>query len=251
MLVRPAAQGFEVFMLRRSAASSFAPDVYVFPGGTVDAGDASDRALARAVGLESDRLAREFRAGAAPPEAPALLIAALRELYEEAGVLLVADRNGRPIAPARLRERAQRLHAARPLVQRGELAFSALLDELDFYADAAALARFSQWVTPSSEPRRYDAHFFVASVEADRAALADAYETHDGRWIAPHDALAGMADGSFRMVYPTIKHIERLARFDDAHALVAFARSKPIARIEPDTIAERGFSIAPQMEFTW
>lgn len=262
MLLRPAAGGFEVFMLRRSASSAFAPDVYVFPGGTLEAQDSSDDALERTYGLDSSRIAKEFRARERPElptfvaasskrEGVALFIAALRELYEEAGVLLACDRDGSAVSSAALRAHRVRLHEARALVQSGELPFAELLRELDLFADARPLALFSQWITPPSESRRYNAHFFVARVEAGQTAAADAYETHDGIWIAPQAALKRLRDGTFAMVYPTVKHVERLARFDDADALLAFAREKTIVRIMPDTTAESGFAMPEELEHAW
>jgi 8-oxo-dGTP pyrophosphatase MutT (NUDIX family) len=263
MLVRPAGgTGFEVFMLRRSEASHFVPDVYVFPGGTLDAQDHSDRALARARGIDEVALKREFRAQAAPSfpapftspplrEAAGLLVAAVRELYEEAGVLLACNERGEPLSNSRLGPHHALLHDARTRVQRGGLPFWQLLEQIDAYANGNALTLFSQWITPPVFPRRYNAHFFLAEASPDQAAVADAFETHDGVWIAPKSALEQCANGSFRMVYPTIKHIERLAQFDNVPDLFAFARSKPIYSIMPETPAEREFSLPPELESAW
>lgn len=263
MLVRPASQaGFEVFMLRRSEASHFVPDVFVFPGGTLDEADTSERALARARGIDDTALQRQFRAQAAPSfpapvtspskrEAAGLLIAALRELYEEAGVLLACDAQGMPLSDSDLAPHRRTLHDARAQVQSGERAFDDVLESVGAYANAGALLLFSQWITPPPFPRRYNAHFFLAQASADQAAVADAFETHDGIWIAPKTALEQCAAGTFRMVYPTIKHVERLAQFDRIDDLFAFARTKPIYRIMPDTPAEREFSMPAELEYAW
>lgn len=263
MLVRPAGEtGFEVFMLRRSEASHFVPDVYVFPGGTVDEADFSERALARARGVDDDALARQFRAQIVPsfpapfaspakPHAAGLLIAAVRELYEEAGVLLACSANGSPLSESDLAPHRQALHDARARVQCGDLAFADVLERVDAYANANALLLFSQWITPPQFPRRYNAHFFLAQASADQAAVADAFETHDGVWIAPKAALEQCAAGTFRMVYPTIKHVERLAQFDRLHDLFAFARTKPIYSIMPDTPGQLEFSMPSELEYAW
>lgn len=262
MLVRPAVETFEVFMLRRSEASHFVPDVYVFPGGTVDPQDMTEQALTRARGIDAPDLASQFRAeiepsfpapfGTPPPrEAAALLIAAVRELYEEAGVLLGCDAFGVPLSDADLAPHREVLHENRTRVQSGERAFARVLEDVDAYANAHALALFSQWITPPVFPRRYNAHFFVAQASPDQAAVADAFETHDGVWIPPKDALARCNSGDFRMVYPTIKHIERLAAFDNVASLMQFARTKPIYSIMPDVPAEREFSLPPHLEYAW
>jgi 8-oxo-dGTP pyrophosphatase MutT (NUDIX family) len=263
MLVRPGAgKGLEVFMLRRSEASHFVPDVYVFPGGTLDDSDFSERALARAFGVDELNLQRQFRAQPAPSfpapfgtppriKAAGLLVAAVRELYEETGVLLACDAHGKPLSDAELAPHRARLHESRALVQRGELPFYELLAHLEVYANAAALALFSHWITPPPFPRRYDTHFFLALASPDQAAVADAYETHDGVWISPHDALEQCAAGTFRMVYPTIKHVERLAQFAGTRELFDFTRTKPIYSIMPDTPGERQFSMPPELEHAW
>jgi hypothetical protein len=116
-----------------------------------------------------------------------------------------------------------RIDAARAQLRSGARSFEEVLRENDWYADASALVYFSHWITPPTEPRRYDTHFFLA-IAPDQLALADADETHDGVWIAPGDALQRYRDGTFRLVYPTIKHLERLAPFDSIDALTRFAR---------------------------
>jgi len=249
-------------MLRRSAGSHFVPDAYVFPGGTLEPGDYSERALARTRGIDDASLERQFRAQSAPSfpapfttpprrEAAGLLVAALRELYEEAGVLLACDAQGNALSDADLAAHRQALHDGRARVQRGSLQFYELLESVDAYANAAALTLFSQWITPPPFPKRYNAHFFLAEASPEQAAVADAFETHDGIWIAPRSALEQCSAGHFRMVYPTIKHVERLAQFENLAELFAFARTKPIYSIMPDTPADREFSLPPELEYAW
>ena len=178
ILARPASSGFELYMTRRSSRSPFAPDAYVFPGGTVDPQD-----------------------GAMPG---ALRNAAVRELFEEAGVRL----------------------------------------------EAAALTPFSHWITPPSEPRRYDTHFFFAQAPADQIARADAFETHDGIWITPVLALQRCRDRSLHLVYPTIKHLERLVAFTSVDDLARFARTKTIHTVCPDDAGD-SFAIPAELENAW
>ncbi|MGH7738179.1 MAG: NUDIX hydrolase [Candidatus Tyrphobacter sp.] len=205
ILVRPGCgAGVEVFMLRRSAKSAFAPNVYVFPGGTVDP---ADRKSGIGDASESER-ARLFRMPSPPPDdlQIGLLAAARRELFEEAGVLLDED-------------------------ERLEL--------------------FSHWITPVTLSPRYDVYFFTARLPKDQEAVADAYETHDGIWIAPSAALARGGEGGFSLIYPTRKHLERIAAFDSVEALLGFAATKPIATVLARGSEADGFTIAAELENAW
>ena len=257
ILARPAGDGIEVFMLRRSSRSSFVPDAYVFPGGTLDAADGEEAIRARTIGLDPQRLRAAFRA-TVPPELPAdgavvdaqlasaLSIAALRELFEEAGIALARTAAGGALgadAHAGLVEARMRLRS-------GELTFASVLQERDWYADAAALLYFSHWITPPTEPRRYDTHFFLA-IAPDQTALADADETHDGVWVAPAAALERYRAGRFRLVYPTIKHLERIAPFSTIEALTAFARTKPVLTIMPTGSPYEDFAMPASLEDAW
>ncbi|MFN2528113.1 MAG: hypothetical protein ABR584_05290 [Candidatus Baltobacteraceae bacterium] len=241
-------------MLRRSARSAFAPDVFVFPGGAVDDADYEENAAGRIAGLDEERLARMYRAERAPllddtedsnptpADARALLVAALRETFEEAGVLLGVAGMAHVDLGA--------LHRARAKLLGNETRFNELLESLDLRLDAGSLEFFSQWITPPSEGRRFNAHFFIARADQQHA-IADRLETHDEIWISPKVALERYAAGSYAMVYPTIKHIERLARFDSIDELLAFARMKPILRIMPNTLAEHGFTLPGELEYAW
>ena len=256
MLVRPGVSttSYEVFMLRRSAKSAFAPDVFVFPGGTVDEADSSPAALERIEGLEEIRLARMFRSVSTPllaDHAPelhhthrqALLVAALREVFEECGVLFTTGQGDL--------DDTHELAALRSALHAGTTTFGEVLEILGLRADAGVLELFSQWITPPGETtRRFDAHFFVARANA-QSPRADTVETHDEVWIEPADALLRNKQGTFAMVYPTIKHLERLAEFTSVDELMAFARRKPIIRIMPNMTPEAGFVMPAELEYAW
>lgn len=256
ILARPP---FEVYLTRRSARSAFAPDAFVFPGGTVEEQDADEASAARTLGLESERIEREFRATVPAdltsdeppvtiPAARGLMVAALRELFEEAGVLLARTEAGKPIDA---RDAAWNgVEADRAAVRAGTLTFADFLTRRNWHADAGALALFSHWITPPSEPRRYNTHFFFAAAPPDQAALADAFETHDGIWIAPARALARHRAGSMHLVYPTIKHLARLSRFDSMESTLDFARTKPVLTIVPRD-GDEDFQIPAALENAW
>ncbi len=120
----------------------------------------------------------------------------------------------------------------------------------DWFADARALALFSHWITPPSEPRRYNTHFFFAVAPPDQAALADAFETHDGMWIAPGDALARYRAASCISSIRRSNISSVWARSTRSTRRRDFARSKPIVTIMPDDSGD-DFAIPPRLEGAW
>ncbi len=223
---RDTSEGLQVFMVRRSARAVFLPDRYVFPGGRVDAADRDE--------------AGRLRGSAGDIEA-AYVMTAARETFEEVG-LLFADRG----------VDAEALAAARRAMVTGELSFGGVLERLDVSVDASQLRYFSRWVTPQAElARRFDTRFFVARAPQDQVAEADATEVSDGRWFGPAEALAAQARGEINLIFPTIKHLERIAPFGDVAALLAFARTKTITTVTPEVQPGPSFVMIPELENAW
>ena len=230
MLVRPrAGGGLLVYLTRRSAKSRFMPGAYVFPGGTVDAADASAPARARLYGSV---------AGAAEEFA----IAALRELFEEAGVLVACDAAGDAalVAPERLALLRRELGGGMPL--------ATLLERERLFLDARELAYYSNWITPESEPLRFDTHFFIATAPEGQSAVADAVEVHDGAWFEPSDALARADRGELQIMFPTRKHLERLAAHDSLASLLEHARSRAAIRPILPVVRDKRIEFMPDGE---
>jgi 8-oxo-dGTP pyrophosphatase MutT (NUDIX family) len=227
MIGREGSAGVEFFMLRRSSRSVFMPDVFVFPGGRVEAQDRTPRA-------------RRRLAGTTQALDSAFVHAAIRETFEECGLLFAAG----PVDEGALA-------TARAGILAGTSTFSDMLEEFQAHVDAAALRYFSRWITPPSETRRFDTHFFVARGPAGQAARADAVETHDGLWITAADALARCASGTFALIYPTIKHLERVAAFGSLDALLDYAARKPIHPVLPSAQDDHTFTIPPALEGVW
>ncbi len=226
IVCRDTANGIEVYMLRRSSRSPAVPDAYVFPGGTVDNNDRSPQARMRLIG--------EWR-----PAEPAFTYAAIRETFEECGLLFCTE----PIE-------AERLRAARNRMIEGERNFSETLIDIEAKLDATAVRYFSRWITPPVVPQRFDARFFVARAPEGQVAEVDALETYDGRWVRPIDALAAVERQELQMIFPTIKHLERVGEFATVADLLAIADTKKTIPVTPDV---RGliFSIPPAIEHSW
>ncbi len=213
-------------MARRSAQSAFAPDAFVFPGGAIEPQDRSPELQARTIGLD------EFE----DPLARALRVTAIRELFEEAGVLLAATPGDEHLAT----------HSARD----GAANFAEALDVRGCYADARRLIPFSHWITPSNQTRRFDTHFFLAAAPEDQIARADAVETHDGIWITAASALAEHRAGRLHAIFPTRKHLERIVTLGSLDEAIAFARNKPIRTVEP-IVAGADFTIPEGLDGVW
>ena len=225
---RDTSEGLQVFMVRRHAGASFLPDRYVFPGGRVDAAD-------------RDEAARRLH-GSSGEVDPAFAMTAARETFEEAG-LLFADR---VVHGAELADLRRAMHA-------GEITFGQVLERLGTSVDASQLRYFSRWITPQTEiaTRRFDARFFVARAPENQVAEADATEVLDGRWFRPAAALAAQERGEIGMIFPTIKHLERIARYDTVDEVLAFARNKTIVTVSPDVQPGPRFVLIPELEDAW
>jgi len=239
MLARDLGAGPEIYMLRRSARSAFLPEMFVFPGGAVDALDAE---LARTHLLRNADVSNPERESADP----SFEVAALREAFEEAGILLTADSYG---VPATL-DSAQLLEQRNALLA-GTTTFDAVLDGFGVVLDSRRLWHFSHWITPPTESHRFDTQFYLAFAPAGQAATSDEIETYAGLWIAPGDALRRNADGHFPMIFPTIMHLQRLANYATLDALHDFATSKSIYAVEPVQAGERRFVLPDGLDDKW
>jgi 8-oxo-dGTP pyrophosphatase MutT (NUDIX family) len=239
MLARDTGSGPELYMLRRSARSAFLPEMFVFPGGAVDELDAT---LAQTHLLRNAEVPNPEREVSEPD----FEVAALREAFEEAGILLAADSSGYPAVFDDVQLRAERgaIHA-------GTTTFDALLDGFGVVLDARRLWHFSHWITPPSESRRFDTHFYLAFAPIGQAASSDEIETHAGLWISPADALRRNQDGDFPMIFPTIMHLRRLAPYQTLDAMHTFAETKPIHVVLPTDAGERRFELPEGLDDRW
>lgn len=240
MLAREAKGSIELYMLRRSSRSAFLPEMFVFPGGAVDAEDAE---LARTLLLREPEMPVPGR----EPSDPAFEVAALREAFEESGMLLAARIDGTAAAldPQELRDGRAALHA-------GATSFAELLGALGVALDARNLWHFSHWITPPSEGRRFDTHFYLAAAPPDQAASTDDRETFSGLWISPQEALRRYGDGNFPMIFPTIMHLRRIAPFATITQLSTFARTKEIHVVEPLVERDRRrFRLPGELDSRW
>jgi 8-oxo-dGTP pyrophosphatase MutT (NUDIX family) len=229
ILVRDGPAGLETFMVRRHARSPVAPSAYVFPGGTVRDDDGAVH-LDGAPDLGTALSARADTSVDAPL-ATALYVCAVRELFEEAGVLLVRDGSGDLLGvdPADTADQ-ERLESLRLTLQAHEVSIGPVLAEYGWRPAFDLLVPFSHWITPRVLAARFDTRFFVAQLPPRQSALHDTIETSEGVWLAPARVLAD----DYHTVYATAQHLRRLAPFTTVSALLAFARQKPIRMVSPE-----------------
>lgn len=211
MLVRDAPD-LRVLMLRRNMNVIFSPGATVFPGGAVDASDSAPAMLSCVVGLDDTEASREHNL---PSGALALRVAAVRECFEEAGILLARDaETGAPIAG-----HDDRFAAWRDRCNAGGASLVELLDAEGLVVDARDLRLFSHWLTPLGAPRRYNTWFFVAPAPDDHDGAHDDNELVDSAWVRPADALRAFACGEIDLILPTQRSLEVLVSYTTAAEL--------------------------------
>jgi len=238
VLTRPGQGDLEVLLLKRSRSAGFVPGAYVFPGGRVDREDASADLLARMDGLTpEDAATRMAMATHADPPAVAYYLAAIREAFEETGILVAHLVDGSPAHSA----------AADPGVLRcrddllaDSSIFATVLDHMGCTMDGSAVEYIAHWITPTVEPRRYDTRFFLAAVPEGTEPELHIEEISDSVWITPQAALDGNSDGSFPMIFPTIKTLEDLSVFSHPSEAMAAYASRSVRTILPTLVRIQG-----------
>ena len=223
ILARDTAQGMEVFMMRRSSNLVFMSGAYVFPGGRLDDSDQPQHWSAHELAIDD---AAASLALAVERNGLAFWIAAIRECFEESGLLLGYNDRGE-ILSVDDDEQVGRFAELRRQLNAGAITFPAICREHDIRLAVDRMAYFSHWVTPPNEKRRYDTRFFAAVAPPQQTGSHDDGETTDNTWIRPQEALDRFKRGEFALVFPTIKTLERLAQFKDTAALMAHTRALP------------------------
>ncbi len=224
VLLRDAAPGMEVLLMRRSRKSGFVPGAYVFPGGRVDRTDAEPAVLELLTDLTRESAAERLDLPDADPPAIAYYLAALREAFEETGILVGELPDGSPPPTA---ARDPRVDAVREELMQDRIGFAEALRALECRVDGDAVEYIAHWITPRAEPRRYDTRFFAARVPGDATPIVDPREMTDALWLTPGTALDRLDAGELPMVFPTIKTIEQLAAYETVEsALHAIGRQE-------------------------
>jgi 8-oxo-dGTP pyrophosphatase MutT (NUDIX family) len=216
---------FEVFLVRRNDSIAFLGGAHVFPGGRLDPYDQS-RELIGEVGHQANP---NMTIAARMPDVAAEVaiahcVAAVRELFEEAGVLLA-----RPLTAAAV----QRLTRDRRDLLEGRITFADIIRREHLHLEIEALAYFAHWVTPEIEIRRFDTRFFIARAPQGQTPIHDQGETTHSEWVTPTAAIERSRTGVISLPPPTWTTLRMLAKFESADAVFEWANKKRIPRVQP------------------
>jgi glyoxylase-like metal-dependent hydrolase (beta-lactamase superfamily II)/8-oxo-dGTP pyrophosphatase MutT (NUDIX family) len=214
VLLRPGGAGPQVLMIQRVQSAAFLGGAYVFPGGALDAADAEPRFLRRVVGLTDAEAS--VRLGL-PDKGLAYWVAAVRECFEEAGVLLALDADHRPITAAR----------AEALLRQRKRSFLDLLEKENLFIPANLVAYYGHWITAPGRSRRFDTRFFVAQAPQGQEGAHDAAEAVHHVWLRPQDALERGERGEIELVPATQHTLRDIGRFAEPRLAFEYARDQP------------------------
>ena len=235
VLLRDADTGLEVYLLRRHAGMAFAPGMYVFPGGRVDSRDAD--VVPRWTGPSPNLWARRLACDV--PTARALVCAAVREMFEESGVLLAGPGADTVVADTT----APDWEADRRRLVEGTLSLAELLSRRGLVLRSDLLRAWAHWVTPAFEPRRYDTRFFVAVLPAGQRPRDVSGEADRAVWVRPRDAVAGADSAELAMLPPTYCTLRELAALPHASDVIRAAEGRVLSRVEPEVRIEAGRAV--------
>jgi 8-oxo-dGTP pyrophosphatase MutT (NUDIX family) len=211
----------EVFMMVRHYEIDFNSGALVFPGGSVDKGDkeiiANPELYCGGEGLDADALS--FR------------IAAIRETFEESGILLARPGGSKTLVDA---ARAREIEAAhRATLSEGKTTFLKVLVDNGMMLALDELVPYAHWITPEGMPKRFDTWFFLAAAPPEQAGAHDGKESTDSIWVSPREALEGGESGRFKLPFPTTRNLIKLGKQSGVEAALGDARGKAVVTVMP------------------
>ncbi len=232
VLLRDANPGVEVLLMQRHRASKFAGGDFVFPGGKIEVDDNPDDAAAWCEGLDPERAAARIGLAGDPKTALGNWIGAIRETFEEVGVLLAYGASGgwARLDAARFAEHQQACNA-------DNKAFWTMVKQERFKLATDRLAYFAHWITPEESPYRYDTRFFVAPMPDGQTPVADPREVIDMRWLSPRGAIDAFKRGEISLRNPTVQNLKLVDHASVEDALAAL-KDRDVPTIRPRVIME-------------
>ena len=211
----------EDFMMVRHHEIEFSSGALVFPGGSVDAADREiiARSELHSGGEGCDEATLSFR------------IAAIRETFEESGILLARPRSSKDLVEAK---RAAEIEARyRTALAERKTTFLEMLAESGMVLALDELVPYAHWVTPEGMPKRFDTWFFLAAAPPEQLGAHDGKESTDSLWLSPREAVAGGASGRFKLPFPTTRNLIKLGKQPSVRAALDDARGKAVVTVMP------------------
>ena len=235
----------QVLMLKRNARSIFVGDMWVFPGGAVDPEDGTPEADAVVEGLTDTEASSNL---GIEKGGIAFWVAALRETFEEAGILLARTPGEKELVDLSQSDIEERFETYRAGVNAGEVDFVSMVREQDLVLDGSGVHYVSRWVTPLGPPRRYDTRFFVTAMPQGQQPLHDDDEAVHHEWVRPADALALNESDEMLMMTPTISMLNRLSRYRNAAEAISAAEGN---NEEQDELVRIRYNIEGPGRIAW
>jgi 8-oxo-dGTP pyrophosphatase MutT (NUDIX family) len=225
----------ECLLMRRHLKSKFAAGDFVFPGGKIEADDNPDDAARWCRGLDTTDAARRLALEDAPRTALGYWIGAVRETFEEAGLLLAVTAAGGEVdvGAARFADYRRACHA-------DNRAFWTMLRAEDLRVTTDRLVYFAHWITPEEQPLRFDTRFFAAPAPAGQEASGDDFEMTDLKWLTPREAVDAQARGEISLRNPTVKNLLLFDGARDTAYALERVRDRRVTTIRPRIVTENG-----------
>jgi 8-oxo-dGTP pyrophosphatase MutT (NUDIX family) len=227
-MVRDSAAGLEVFMVKRHEGMDYLGDALVFPGGRVDKADMALAQQHESFGLSHDEM--QYR------------IAAVRETFEEAGILFARPAGSADLISA---ARLAKLEDARKEIHANAEKLGELLAREKLVLALDLLLPYARWITPTPAPKRFDTHFFLVGAAPDQVALHDGHESVDSLWISPKVALDEVVARKRRIAFPTRMNLQPLLKLRNVAEALASVRGVPVRAVEPQFDAKTRTSSVP------
>jgi len=225
-------RGFEVFLLKRHEQSNFFAGNYVYPGGKVDRADADLEICRRCRGVNPELAHWAFGELLTPEESFAHYVAGIRELFEEAGILIAYDQTGDLLRIEDPEER-KKFSQYRHLLDDHKITFHQMAQQENLSFALDRIHYLAHWITPEARPIRFDTRFFLTRLPKGQEAICDQKETTVGAWMTPRKALKENLYGEMVLSPPTLKTLEDLSRFEYLDDVLRSAPGKEIRPILP------------------
>jgi 8-oxo-dGTP pyrophosphatase MutT (NUDIX family) len=234
----PSANPFEVLLMPRHSKQNFMGNAFVYPGGQLDEEDCNPKLADYASGMSAEEAKRRLNEPDISDErALGLFFAAVRETFEESGVLLAVPVSGGSIdfTDPEIRKR---FAPYRHMIHQHEMTLLDLAKKEKLVFSLDQLTPFAHWITPEIELRRFDTRFLLARMPSGQAAVHDAMEMTETLWTTPEDAFLKQKSGEILLMPPTLKTLEEMAQFSSVSKLFSFASSRNIQTVLPQVLSD-------------